>query len=392
MPSTTNTERPVHNDSYDYSKEVEVSPKKRSSTMLLRNKSNLIEMNGTDNKSPQKKNPIPSSPMKRQCTSSDNRNNSSSDNSKEENQHEEEEEHNSSPKKRIRANKERTSVRSFADRFSKEPSSSSTSRYDSPPPRQRIMMNNASRVRDSDKLSSSLNLDQRSSPSNNSKNKKIFGASTPKTERRPYSSSYSQQQHSRQNNSHRSNQPSRVQELATHHRDVTTASVDRSLSTSWADIIEQLEDQAKEFEEYCEKVQAKYGIEKEKLVASLESDAERLRKRQKLVNFGKVTDEYKRYVLEVPRKERKPFHPRTPNKFRKCSRRKFDGQVKKWRKLLHVWNETPHLLPEMKNSINEDCQSHDSKDEFGVSNITGISYDVDEYDICDDDVLDVHAK
>jgi hypothetical protein len=47
-------------------------------------------------------------------------------------------------------------------------------------------------------------------------------------------------------------------------------------------------------------------------------------------------------------KKREPFHPKTPNKFRKCSRRKFDGLIKKWRKLLHVWDENPDLLPDYK--------------------------------------------
>ncbi len=96
------------------------------------------------------------------------------------------------------------------------------------------------------------------------------------------------------------------------------------------------------------KVSEKYKIEVAALSKEVECDAETLRKRQKRINYGKVTDEYKRYLVEVPRKKREPYHPRTPNKFRKCSRRKFDGLIKKWRKLLHVWDQTPDMLPDYK--------------------------------------------
>lgn len=55
-----------------------------------------------------------------------------------------------------------------------------------------------------------------------------------------------------------------------------------------------------------------------------------------------------RYVEILPRRNRESHHPKTPNKFRKCSRRKFDGLIKKWRKLLHVWDENPEALKDFK--------------------------------------------
>lgn len=124
--------------------------------------------------------------------------------------------------------------------------------------------------------------------------------------------------------------------------------MEKNMSNNWGDILEELEVQSKELNEYVEKVCAKYKIDKEKLLKCTESDAECLRKRQKRINFGKVTPEYERYVLAVDKRKREPYHPRTPNKFRQCSRRKFDGLIKKWRKQLHVWDENPEALKDFK--------------------------------------------
>lgn len=136
-----------------------------------------------------------------------------------------------------------------------------------------------------------------------------------------------------------------------------------------------------------DKVTTKYKLDKEKLLKNLENDTETLRKRQKRINFGKVTSEYQRYILALPRKQRQPIHPKTPNKFRKCSRRKFDGQIKKWRKLLHVWDENPELLHEIKHSIEDDDE--DITDDFGgaslITNSDKQSYNLDDYDILDSD-------
>jgi histone RNA hairpin-binding protein len=39
------------------------------------------------------------------------------------------------------------------------------------------------------------------------------------------------------------------------------------------------------------------------------------------------------------RKQRRREHPTTPNKYRKCSRRCFDGQLRTWRRNLHQFDE-----------------------------------------------------
>ncbi|PRW32578.1 Oocyte-specific histone RNA stem-loop-binding 2 [Chlorella sorokiniana] len=70
-----------------------------------------------------------------------------------------------------------------------------------------------------------------------------------------------------------------------------------------------------------------------------ESDPHRLAQRQKQVDLGKNTLGYQRYRAAVPRDKRnRKEHPITPDVHQVCSKRAFDGQVKKWRRMLHEWD------------------------------------------------------
>ncbi len=71
-----------------------------------------------------------------------------------------------------------------------------------------------------------------------------------------------------------------------------------------------------------------------------ESDARRLAQRQKQIAFGHNTLGYKIFMA-LPPEARIHGTPREPEIYQICSKRSWDGQVRKWRRELHAYDPTP---------------------------------------------------
>ncbi|XP_005089698.2 uncharacterized protein LOC101857844 isoform X2 [Aplysia californica] len=87
-------------------------------------------------------------------------------------------------------------------------------------------------------------------------------------------------------------------------------------------------------------------------------DEARLARKEKDVQYGKNTDAYKLYTEVVPKASRsrnKKYHPRTPEKRIKCSRRSWDSQIKIWKRRLHTWAEAHRTSH---NAVEEEGSSH----------------------------------
>lgn len=70
-----------------------------------------------------------------------------------------------------------------------------------------------------------------------------------------------------------------------------------------------------------------------------ETCPKKLSSRQKQIDYGKNTTGYALYTAQIPRNQRKRGdHPWTPNKHQICSKRSWDGQVRKWRRALHKFD------------------------------------------------------
>lgn len=111
----------------------------------------------------------------------------------------------------------------------------------------------------------------------------------------------------------------------------------------------------------------------------VESDPHKLCQRQKQIDYGKNTLGYERYLELVPRKQRKKYvHPRTPDIKQVCSKRSWDGQVKKWRRMLHEFDpptskneEIPHQFSSDNGDDGSSDHSEEEKDATTASGSEG---------------------
>lgn len=72
----------------------------------------------------------------------------------------------------------------------------------------------------------------------------------------------------------------------------------------------------------------------------METDPHRISQRLKQIEYGKNTIGYYKYSRAVSRdSRRRGLDPETPDARQACSKRSFDGQVRKWRRALHAWDD-----------------------------------------------------
>jgi len=82
------------------------------------------------------------------------------------------------------------------------------------------------------------------------------------------------------------------------------------------------------------------NMSEDEILREVESDPHTLRQRTKEILKGKMSESYAAYIAKYPvKKQRHREHPTSPNKYRKCSRRCFDGQLRTWRRNLHQFDE-----------------------------------------------------
>jgi hypothetical protein len=69
-----------------------------------------------------------------------------------------------------------------------------------------------------------------------------------------------------------------------------------------------------------------------------ETDPHRIKQRQKQIDYGKNTIGYQRYCQLVPKNKRKRTDPHTPDVHMAVSKRAWDSIVRRWRRMLHLWD------------------------------------------------------
>jgi len=75
-----------------------------------------------------------------------------------------------------------------------------------------------------------------------------------------------------------------------------------------------------------------------KALKPMMTDPHKLSQRQKQIDMGKNTLGYEMYLEHVPWNERTQEDPWTPDKYQQCSTRSWQGQMRIWRRRLHMWD------------------------------------------------------
>lgn len=94
----------------------------------------------------------------------------------------------------------------------------------------------------------------------------------------------------------------------------------------------------------CESGASSSPISNKRWVPRYETNQDVIRKRQKQIDFGKNTIGYARYRQTVPKRDRKPGDPKTPNKYLVHSRRSWYVAFTLILFFALPWNEIIHLI------------------------------------------------
>jgi histone RNA hairpin-binding protein len=112
-----------------------------------------------------------------------------------------------------------------------------------------------------------------------------------------------------------------------------------------------------------------------------ETDPHRISQREKQLSMGKNTVGYQLYtaaiarcvcsfffffILLIERDARSTVDPRTPDAYQVCSKRSWDGQVSKWRRMLHQWDPNGEPEPEFDVEMSEVSESQFESSERSV--------------------------
>lgn len=154
---------------------------------------------------------------------------------------------------------------------------------------------------------------------------------------------------------------------------------DESLKNDWGYKVQDFEYRARReyrnAQKYCRKLEMGRKGNKEASLEGVEMDPNTLMRRQKDIDYGKNTIGYSNYIKLIPMQTRKKDHPKTPNKYQKCSRRSWDGQMKHWRILLHQFdniNNTPRCNSVASDNLSETSSVNNSEEigegyiDFGI--------------------------